>query len=232
MIGTALLSGIADVRGFLATVLRVLKPGGRSLFVVPNRRFHQVFCMAMAEALTLRYTRDSVWPEGQEPVLGLLAQTRRLLLHRNDKDLLALLDEKHLFASEGLEALGKEIGFATAETLPLDPDPSGGTTFARMCQEAGAADGFARDFAPLAASMGEGLLNLLGNQDSSALHLLWLTKADGPAVRIYSGRPAAPEGGLHDARYRAWRRHAALVDRAAGTRHAGRDRRSDWWLVP
>ena len=45
VIGTALLSGIGDVRAFLAMVYRALKPNGRAAFVVPNRRYHEAMCL-------------------------------------------------------------------------------------------------------------------------------------------------------------------------------------------
>ena len=173
-------------------VHRILRIGGRALFVVPNRRFHHVACLAAAEALTQRYARDGAWPEGSRGTMALLAHTRRLLVHRNDAALLSLLPEKHLFDSDALEDLAKEVGFATAEMLPLDPDPAGGETFTRLCQDAGAPDDFAREFGPLAATIGRPILGLLRYQDASAYSLLWLTKAAGPAVRIYAGRPAGP----------------------------------------
>ena len=39
IMGTSLLSGVDDVRVFLAMVHRALRPGGRAMFVVPNRRY-------------------------------------------------------------------------------------------------------------------------------------------------------------------------------------------------
>jgi SAM-dependent methyltransferase len=192
VIGTATLPSIGDTRAFLTMVHRILKIGGRALFVVTNRRYRQVACLALAEALTQRYARDGAWPPGSVSVLGLLAETRRLLVHRNDQLFLASLDEKHLFDSDALQDQCMEVGFATAEMLPLDPDPAGGTTFTRLCREAGATDDFARDIGPLAATVGRPLLDLLSHQDSSALSVVWLTKAAGPTVRIYTGRPTGP----------------------------------------
>jgi SAM-dependent methyltransferase len=192
VIGTTVLSAIGDTRAFLTMVHRILRTGGRALFVVPNRRYYQVVCLAIAEALTQRYARDGAWPDGCWTTMALLAETRRLLVHRGDLAFLGLLDEKHLFDSDAVEDLAKEVGFATAEMLPLDPDPVGGATFTRLCQDGGATDAFAREFGPLAATVGRPLLSLLSHQDSSAVSLLWLTKAAGPAVRIYTGRPAGP----------------------------------------
>jgi SAM-dependent methyltransferase len=190
VIGSALLSGINDTRTFLAMVHRILRPGGRAMFVVPNRRYHQAMCLAMAEALVQRHARDGAWPEGQQVALEFLAQTRRLLVHRGDPNLLSDQPVKHLFDSEALEDLGNEAGFATTEMIPLDPDPAGADTTGRICREAGAPADFYEMFGPLAASVGQPFFDLLGRRDCSASMLLWLTKARGPAVRIFPHQPA------------------------------------------
>jgi SAM-dependent methyltransferase len=195
-IGTRLLSGIADVRAFLAMVYRVLKPGGVAAFVVPNRRYYATMCLAMAEALVQRRAQDGIWPEGHETVLKILAQNRRRLVHRGDLGLLSGLEEKHLFDSEELEDLGKEGGFTTAEMLPLDPDATGAATIRRLCREAGTPDSFTETFGSLAAAVGQPLFDLLGRQDASASMLLWLTKSSRPCVRIFTHRPLPPRGGF------------------------------------
>ncbi|MGD0106662.1 MAG: hypothetical protein ABSC06_21880, partial [Rhodopila sp.] len=154
VIGTGLLPGIGDVRAFLTMVHRVLKRNGRAVFVVPNRRYYEAMCLAMAEALVQRHARDGGWPEGQHVVLELLAHTRRLLVHRGDLGFLSGLDAKHLFDSEALQDLGGEVGFSTAEMIPLDPDPAGAETTHRICRDAGAPDSFSETFGALAAAVG------------------------------------------------------------------------------
>ena len=158
--GASMLSGISDTRAFLTMVHRILKTGGRAMFVVPNRRYHQAISMAMAETLTQRYARDGAWPDGCGPALTLLQETRRLLV-LGDLAFLNSSEGKHLFDSDALEDLGKQIGFCTAEVIPLDPDPDGGETITRLCRDARAADDFAREFGPLAASVGRPFLSLL-----------------------------------------------------------------------
>jgi hypothetical protein len=196
VVGGALLSGISDVRAFLTMVHRALKPHGRAMFVVPNRRYYQAICQALAEALVQLFARTGAWPQGCGSTMRVLADLRRLLIHRNDEGFLISLTEKHLFDSDALEDLGKEIGFAQAEIIPLDPDPAGAETMARLCQNAGAPDDFARETGALAASTGHPYLSLLSYQDSSALSLLWLTKAFGPEVRVYASRRTAPASGI------------------------------------
>jgi SAM-dependent methyltransferase len=195
VIGTALLSGIGDVRAFLAMVHRVLRPGGRAVFVVPNRRYHEAMCMAIAEALVQRRARDGAWPEGKEPVLEVLANTKQLLVHRGDVEFLAGLTERHLFDSEELEDICGELGFAKAEMLPLESDLAGAETIRRTCQQAGAPDSFSEPLCGLAAVAGKPFFTLLGRQDSSKSMLLWLTKAAGPEVRIFTPQPPAPPRG-------------------------------------
>lgn len=187
----SMLSGIGDTRAFLTVVHRILKTGGRAMFVVPNRRYHQAISMAIAETLTQRYARDGAWPQGLGPALTLLQETRRLLVLGD----LAFLDSsegKHLFDSDALEDLGRQTGFGSAEVIPLDPDPVGGETITRLFTRAGADDDFVQEFGPLAASVGRPYLSLLGHRDSSAFSLLWLTKASGPAVQVFSDRLVGP----------------------------------------
>jgi SAM-dependent methyltransferase len=189
VIGFGLLSGIGDVRAFLGLVHRVLRPGGRAMFVTPNRRFHEAMSLAMAEALVQRRARDGVWPEGQDVALEILSHTKRLLVHRGNSGFLSGLAEKHLFDSELLEDMGRQVGFAAAEMIPMDPDPAGAETIRRLCQGAGAPDSFTETFGGLAAAVGQPFFNLLGRQDRSASMLLWLTKDQGPRVRIFTHRP-------------------------------------------
>jgi SAM-dependent methyltransferase len=189
VIGTGLLPGIGDVRAFLAMVYRVLKPNGRAMFVVPNRRYYEAMCLAMAEALVQRHARDGAWPEGQNVALELLAHTRRLLVHRDNQGFLSGLDVKHLFDSDALEALGGEVGFTTAEMIPLDPDPVGAETTQRVCRDTGAPDSFVETFGTLAAAVGRPFFGLLNRRDASASMLLWLMKGSGPGVRIFTHSP-------------------------------------------
>ena len=120
--GVDVLARTGDVRGLLAMVYRVLKPGGRAWFVVPNRRYHQALCQAIAGALVQAHARDRVWPAEIHAAVGLLAWTRLLQLHQGDPGFLSTFDRKRLFDSEVLEELCCEAGFACAEMIPLAPD--------------------------------------------------------------------------------------------------------------
>ena len=86
---------------------RVLRPNGRAMFVVPNRRYYEAMCLAIAETLVQRYARDQDWPEGQYVALELLAHTRRLLIHRGDQDFLSGLDVKHLVRQRPVGGFGR-----------------------------------------------------------------------------------------------------------------------------
>jgi ubiquinone/menaquinone biosynthesis C-methylase UbiE len=203
VIGTALLPGMGNPRAFLSMVQRILKPNGRALFVVSNRRYRQALCQATAEALVQRFARDGAWPEGHVAAMSFLANARRLLVHRGDTNFLSDQEEKHLFDSDALEELGREVGFATAEMIPLDPDPAGAETARDTCIDAGLSEDAGQALAPLIASAGQPFFSLLNRQDQSAAMLFWLTRASGPVVRIFSARPpppaighAAPEAAL------------------------------------
>jgi 2-polyprenyl-3-methyl-5-hydroxy-6-metoxy-1,4-benzoquinol methylase len=192
VIGTALLAGIGDTRAFLRMVQRILKPNGRAFFIVPNRRYRQALCQATAEALVQRFAREGVWPEGNLTTLSFLAHTRRLLVHPGDMVLASDQKEKHLFDSDALEDLGREAGFASAAMIPLDPDQAGAETARGLYAAAGVPDDAARVLAPLTASAGQPFFSLLNRQDQSSAMLLWLTKASGPEVRIFTARPPPP----------------------------------------
>jgi uncharacterized protein YbaR (Trm112 family)/2-polyprenyl-3-methyl-5-hydroxy-6-metoxy-1,4-benzoquinol methylase len=194
--GLDVLGQIGHLRGFLTMVYRALKPRGRAWFVVPNRRYRQAVCLATAEALAQCFARDGAWPEEIHAAGGVLARSRRLLLHQGDADFLAGLEQKHLFDSEMLEDLGMETGFAMAEALPLDPDPLGAKSTRHLLEAASLSEAFITDIVPLAASAGQRYFSLLGRQDASASMLLWLTKGAGPEVRMFVARPKPPPIGF------------------------------------
>jgi hypothetical protein len=59
----------------------------------------------------------------------------------------------------------------------------------------GAPDTFTDTFGALFAAVGKPFFDLLGRQDASASMLLWLTKASGPKVRVFTPHlPPAPVG--------------------------------------
>jgi ubiquinone/menaquinone biosynthesis C-methylase UbiE len=192
VVGTFALQRCEVPRAFLAMVHRVLKAAGRAFFLVPNRRYHQAFCHATATALVQLHLRDGMWPEAGDATLRMLADLRQQLLHQGDQAFLSSRVEKHLFDSDALEDLALEIGFATADVIPLHPDPLGGETTVRLCRDAGIPADFAADLAPLVASAGAPFFSLLSRQDASASMLLWLTKGAGPTQRTFRARPKPP----------------------------------------
>jgi hypothetical protein len=192
IIGITALAGITDTRAFLTRIHHMLKTNGRAAFVVPNRRYHQAVCVAMAEALAQRFARDGRWPEGCGPVLALLCEIRRSILHDGNPEARDLLDTRHLFLSDSLEDLGREVGFDAVEIRPLDPDPAGGQTITRLCQDAGASAEFAQEFGPFAATLGRSCLSLLDRRDACAFSLVWLTKAAGPSVQMFTDPQSGP----------------------------------------
>ena len=192
IMGAHFLAGLNDVPGSLSMVYRILKPGGRAMFVVPNWRYRQAICLTLADVLTQHFGQHGVWPADCGAVMELLAASRRLLVRRDGHGHSNAFGERNLFDSDALEELCERAGFATARMIPLDPDPAGAETIGRLCRDEGAADAFAGAFAALAAAIGRPYLSLLSDRDSSRFTLLWLTKSAVPAVRIYTNRPPAP----------------------------------------
>jgi ubiquinone/menaquinone biosynthesis C-methylase UbiE len=192
IVGNALLPGIGNLRTFLSMVQRILKPNGRALFVVSNRRYRQALCQALAEALVQLFARDGAWPDGHADAMGFLAHSRRILIHQGDMDLLSGQEEKHLFDTDFLQDMGREVGFGSAEVIPLSPDPAGAEAARQSCIDAGMPDSAAQSLAPLVASVGKPFFDLLSRQDQSPTMLFWLTKASGPEVRVFGARPQPP----------------------------------------
>jgi SAM-dependent methyltransferase len=192
VIGMTLLPRAGDDKLILRTVHRALRPGGRAFFVLPNRRYWQALCSALADAIAQYPALDGQQPDINFEALALIARTRRLIIHRHDHAFLQTLQERQYGDSERMEDTAREIGFATAEALPLDPDPSGGESIRRALQAVGTDDATVRALVPLAASASHRYLELLSRQDSSASMLLWLTKADGPASAYFSAQPPPP----------------------------------------
>jgi len=192
VVGATVLPRIGNVRAFLAMVHRVLKPGGRAMFVVPNRRYHQALSQVLAAALVRQFARHGVWPEQHHALLQVLAHTRQRLIHRDDAPFLSNLQDKHFFDSEALEDVALELGFATADTFPLDPDALGIGAVRRLCEEVGLPDALTAEMVPLAVSLGAPYFQLLAPRDQSASMLVWLTKGIGPSLRTFSPRPKPP----------------------------------------
>ena len=189
VVGTAALALARDARAFLTGVSRMLKPGGRALFAVPNRRYWQAVCLAMADALLQHHAQHGTWSSDSWPVMAELAKMRRLILHLGtapDQDGLRPFD------ADDIEHLGPESGFAAADVIPLSPDATGADTIERFCLETGTNEEFARDISCRAAVAGRRFFALLADRDASAYSLIWLTKADGPAVCFQRPRPTPP----------------------------------------
>lgn len=189
VIGTAVLARTAGPRSFLIDVHRILKPGGRALFIVPNRRYWQAICLAMTEALVQRHANEGKWPREAWPVMTKLARIRQMMLHPGT---VAHPDDLHPFDADAVEYLGAETGFATTDVIPLSPDAAGADTIERFCLEAGTPEGFAREVGCLGAVAGRRFFGLLSDRDAAAYSLVWLTKAPGPAVRFQKPRPPVP----------------------------------------
>ena len=124
-IGASVVHHIADVRGFLADVWRILKPGGRACFIEPSLRYHRVLAMAFADIIAMLLARDPTYTADRQTLHNWVAEARRGVMLQGDLALLAGYEDKHMFVGETFEAVALEAGFATAEALPSSPDPDG-----------------------------------------------------------------------------------------------------------
>ncbi len=196
VVGSCVAQCFGDLRSLLALVHRVLKPAGSAAFVMPNRRYHQAFSQAAATALIQQFASDRTWSGPSHVVMRILAELRQRIIHQGDCAFLSSFRAKHLFDSDSLEDLAREVGFATVDVIPLRPDPLGGETSRRLFRDAGLPDDYTNAVAPSVVSAGAQFFSLLSRQDASASMLLWLTKGIGPTLRTFSTRLEAPDIGF------------------------------------
>src|SRR6185312_6168915 len=148
-------------------------PGGRAFFLEPNQRHDRALGQTLADVLAILYARDAEWSEDKQRILNLIAESRRRLLHQDDHDFMATLEDKHMFIAEAFEAMALELGFATAEAIPSRPGENPAATTRELCHEVGASQGFTDIIAGLAGSIGGRYFDLLSPRDRSPSLLLW-----------------------------------------------------------
>jgi len=198
LIGTSVLHHILDVRSFLADVHRALKPGGVAFFIEPVRRYHQALAQSLADIAVHLMAREDGGTEGLQPILNWLAQQRRSLMHKDNLEFLARVEDKHQFVPEEFHDLARGIGFATAEAIPFGEDPSGVGAMRRLCIDIGIAEPLRGTIVTMMQGIGSRYMKLLGPTDCSPTFLLWVTKAREPSASTFqpraNRRPPPPVG--------------------------------------
>lgn len=190
--GAQMLHHVDDVCGFLAAIYRCLRPGGRAFFIEPNRRFHRALMQALADIAALMIARERADSNDRQLLLNLLASARQRLLLQDDPVALMRLEDKLLFTGEAFEDMAHGLGFATAEAIPLSPDPTGMLIARRLCAESGISEAYGQEIANLMPSVGARYFGLLARQDTSPSLLLWMTKRVGPWPRRFQAPPPEP----------------------------------------
>jgi hypothetical protein len=184
---------MTDVRGFLAAVFRMLKPGGRAFFMEPNLRFHRALMLTLADILAQLQTRADGFSQDRQKLHNVLAEARRLMLHQGDPAFLAGLVDKHMFEADAFEQMGLELGFETVEALPTLTHPTGIGVISTLCQQLGVGDEVRREVMKVMPAFSARYLRLLSPRDRSAVFLLWLEKGVGPRHRSFRGPPPDEE---------------------------------------
>jgi ubiquinone/menaquinone biosynthesis C-methylase UbiE len=211
--GTSVLHHILDVRGFLAEMFRMLKPGGRAFFAEPNLRFHRALMQTLADVLAALLERERGFSQERQALFNILAEARRGMLHQGDLGFLAGLEDKHMFLPEIFERMGLELGFASAAALPDGRHPTGVAFVAGLCGQIGVGQAVREEVLRLLPAYSTRYLALLRPEEQCPGFLLWLEKGIGPQQRSFRAplmpseeerllatRPADPTGGL-PARY-------------------------------
>lgn len=189
--GTSVLHHIQDVRAFMARMFRWLKPGGRAFFTEPNIRYHRAVGQTLADILAVLYRADATFSHGRQSLLNLIGQWRRGIVHRDDLPYLATLDDKHMFAADAFEAMGREVGFATVLAIPVAHDPTGIGFVKRLCAQLEIEEPVRAAVLGLLPAFADRYLSLLSPRDRTPGFLFWIEKGVGPAVRRFQGPPAA-----------------------------------------
>ena len=179
-IGGSVVHHIADVRGFLANVWRLLKPGGRACFTEPSLRYHRVLAMAFADIIAMLLARDPANTADRQALHNWIAEARRGVMLQGDSALLADYEDKHMFVGETFEAAALEAGFATAEALPSSPDPDGLGAVGGLLARLRVGEPLAGQVMRLWSGYADRYLSLLNARDQSPGYLFWLTKSDRP----------------------------------------------------
>jgi ubiquinone/menaquinone biosynthesis C-methylase UbiE len=118
VLGSAVLHHILDYRGFLASLYRILKPGGRAVFSEPFAEGYIWPC-----AIVLMACRAlNVEPRAAGGLAEFILNDTSFRL-QNASDLAALepLTDKHYFRNDSVSALALELGFRKATFQNYEP---------------------------------------------------------------------------------------------------------------
>ena len=183
-IGSAVLHHILDVETCLRDVYKALKPGGRALFIEPNRRYHQAAIATLTDLLTARLGKsDAATSVTDAALLSWIAENQYNIVHRGDEDMLRHREDKHQFDQEGIAAISQRIGFSAVELRPLDPGNLGmgalRFVFEQIGLDAPTTDAVLADCAVIAPRY----FDLLTPQDATPAYLIVCEKDGGVAGR-------------------------------------------------
>jgi 2-polyprenyl-3-methyl-5-hydroxy-6-metoxy-1,4-benzoquinol methylase len=183
-VGTSVVHHVADVRGFMLDLWRLLKPGGRAFFLEPNRRFHDALLATLAD-IVAAYLRQGVDLTDQDlhRIVNWMGEVRCNMLHADDLEYLATREDKHLFRVEDIEAFGRQAGFEVSEALNCGPDPSGKYTASVYLGQSGVGPGRLDEILNLMPAYQDRYFSLLNPQDTSPSYIVYFAKpAEGSAV--------------------------------------------------
>lgn len=186
-VGVQVLHHIPDVNGFLAEALRFLKPGGRALFVEPNRIFIRAVASALADIVARLLAHDARPTSDRQSLLNWIAQARQGVLHQGDMEFLAAFEDKHMFVGEEFEQAALQVGFATAEALPATPDPSAADFVGSLLGALGISREAIAEVVQMLPEFAAPYITQLDRKDISQSYVFWLAK--GMEQRAYRPPP-------------------------------------------
>jgi 2-polyprenyl-3-methyl-5-hydroxy-6-metoxy-1,4-benzoquinol methylase len=192
-IGMQVLHHLPDVPRFLTELLGLLKPGARAFFAEPSLPFQRAVASALADLIAASLLAGQPLSADLQELQNWIAQQRLAILHQGDEEFLLELEDKHMFVGSEFEQNALRLGFATAEALPTDHDPSALQMVDGLMGQLRVSRGFADAVLGLLPRYAARHLGSLARQDLSPSYLFWLTaptEKSGSDARSHEGPPA------------------------------------------
>lgn len=201
VVGNGVLHHVPDYSEMLRSAARALMPGGVAVLVEPALAFHRALVEALVPVLDRLAREPGAW-EGetdQAAVANFVAHLRLRDRYRADLEVLAHLEDKHLFDRREVTRMALSCGFAAAEVMPYgDPNPRAALTeyLEHLTVHPATAERLATELPDR--------FDRLDPRDAMPGYILVLRRGDGPPPPVPADpqavgapRPGAEVGGLH-----------------------------------
>jgi ubiquinone/menaquinone biosynthesis C-methylase UbiE len=197
--GFSVLHHVLDYQGFLATLGRGMRVGGRAVFLEPNLNFHRALVDFMVDAVWHIHRDDPAWAMADRlKVYNWIGENHANLKYCGDGFVLQAREDKHLFDAEKLCAAARDAGFAGARIIPYGDRNEAWTTICVYVHQMDISHDARLDLLKRCARMLPGPFEHLAAIDRAPSFLLVLDKADAQPEAGLQGRAPALASALPD----------------------------------